>query len=225
MVKQTADRLAEWLPVPCLGSYGLTEATCISYSTPTIYNSGRTDSSGYPIDLMSVRIADVEGKDVSFGEYGEVFLCGSVVMDGYWNQPELTSETIVDGWLRTGDLGRLDDDGALTVIDRVKDMIITGGENVYPGEVESIISTLPGVSMTAVVGLPDEVWGQVVCACIVRSDSQLSRQNIINHCERNLAGYKKPRRIVFLDSLPTNALGKIVKHELVSQVSKMSSHD
>ncbi len=137
-------------------------------------------------------------------------------MTRYWKEPELTEGVLKDGWLRTGDWGRLDEDMAITVVDRKKDMIITGGENVYPKEVEDALRLIDGVSDVAVVGLPDPVWGQIVCACIVAApNSNLTSKSVVEASRKSLAGYKKPKKVVFLKELPLNSLGKVVKFELV----------
>jgi fatty-acyl-CoA synthase len=214
----TAKRLDDWLPVSCLGTYGLTEATSICYATQESYASGRWDSAGYPIETMEFRIVDDDDVEVPFGEYGEVLVRGSVMMNGYFNQPELTDSVLRDGWLHTGDWGRLDDDGALAVVDRKKDMIISGGENIYPAELEDSLSNMRGVREVAIVGIPDEVWGQSVCAVVVTSDASVSEERVVEWCLENHASYKKPRRVVFVDELPKNALGKIVKPEIIQSI-------
>jgi acyl-CoA synthetase (AMP-forming)/AMP-acid ligase II len=210
----TADRLEDWLPTPCVGTYGLTEATCSTYSNEQIYRSGRRDSSGVPAATMEVQVLDELGERRPPGEYGEVVLRGTIVMDGYLNLPDLTAQTLIDGWLHTGDYGRVDEDGALTVVSRKKDMIISGGENIYPLELESSIATIPGVTEVAVVGVPDPLWGQSVQAFVV-GDPSLRAEDVIEHCMEHHAAFKKPRRVVFVDELPKNALGKVLKNELV----------
>ena len=160
LLKGTVDRLDAWLPVPCLGCYGLTEATCATYSTADVYRSGRPDAAGFPVANMEVRVVDDDGHGVLAGEYGEVLLRGSLVMREYLNRPDLMAEALHDGWLSTGDWGRLDGDGDLTDVDRKKDMIISGGENIYPAELEQSLSGLPGVREVAMVGAPDDTWGR-----------------------------------------------------------------
>lgn len=221
MSRGIAQRLEAWLPVPCVGCYGSTEAPCMTYSTPEISASGRFDSSGPAVGGMELRVVDDDGRPVPAGEYGEVLVRGPLLMDGYLNQPEVTAAVLdEDGWYHTGDRGKVDEDGALTVNDRKKDMIISGGENVYPGEIENVVSTLPGVLETAVVGIPDEIWGQSVCAFVVRETDALTESTIKERCRERLAGYKTPRRVVFVDTLPKNAMGKIVKHELLASLER-----
>jgi long-chain acyl-CoA synthetase len=214
--KGTAERLEQWMQVPCLGCYGATEAPCITYSTPEIYRSGRFESSGPPAGDMKIRIVDPDGHDLGAGEWGEVLVKGPLLMDGYLNKPESTAKVIdSDGWYHTGDWGRLDDDGALSVTDRKKDMVITGGANVYPGEVENVISSMAGIAEVAVVGVPDDFWSQVLWAYVIRTDNAITSEDIVTRCRSVLAGYKTPRQIRFVDALPKNSLGKVQKHHLV----------
>lgn len=216
MSSGVARRLERWLPVPCVGCYGATEAPCITYSTPEVYRSGRFDSSGFPVDGMEIRIIDDDGCPVQDGIFGEVLVRGPILLDEYFGKPDLTASLIdPDGWFHTGDWGRCDPDGALTVTDRKKDLIITGGENVYPAEVENVISMIPGVAEVAVIGLADELWGQLVCAAVVRQDTSVTEDIVESACRARLAHFKTPRKIVFMGELPKNALGKVQKRELV----------
>lgn len=216
MLQATAQRLADWLPVPPLGCYGATEATCITYSTPEIAASGRLDSSGTAIAGMEIGVYDEQGSPLPPGAYGEVWARGDVLMDEYFRDPERTAEAMVDGWFRSGDWGRIDSDGALTVADRQKDMIISGGENVYPAEVEQVIAQHPGIAEIAVAGVEHPLWGQSVCAFVVRADPGITADDIAALCTDRLARYKHPREIVFMEDLPKNAMGKILKKELVA---------
>ncbi len=145
---------------------------------------------------------------------GEILVRGPQVMAGYWNQPELTAEVIVDGWLHTGDIGRIDEDGVLHVIDRKKDIVITGGENVASREVEEALVSHPNVRAAAVIGEPDERWGEAVVGVVVVSGSEVGEVELIAHVRTQLAGYKTPKRIRFVDALPLNASGKVNKAEL-----------
>ena len=215
--KRLNDLLERWLPVPCVGTYGLTEATCATYSSEAVYHDGRRRSSGYPILGMEVSVVDDDGRPCDVGEYGQVLLRGSLVMDGYLDQPELTSNVLRDGWLYTGDLGLLDKDGALTVVERIKDMIISGGENIFAAEMEDTILDIPGVREVAVVGIPDDLWGQRVCAFVV-GDNALSAEKVVDACVRRHARFKRPRQVIFVDELPKNALGKVLKSELAESV-------
>jgi acyl-CoA synthetase (AMP-forming)/AMP-acid ligase II len=213
----TATKLERLLPVPCLGCYGSTEATCITYSTPEVYRSGRYGSSGFPIGGTELRVIDETGTALQPGTVGELQVRGTALMIGYLDMPEETQRVLdKDGWFSTGDLGILDSDGALTVADRVKDMLISGGENVYPAEVENVISAVAGVGEVAVIGVADDLWGQVVTAVVAASPSTDLRDRILEACARSLAPYKKPREVVIVDELPKNALGKIDKVSLAS---------
>jgi acyl-CoA synthetase (AMP-forming)/AMP-acid ligase II len=174
-------------------------------------------SAGRPYDWVEVKIVDVEtGAVVPTGSYGEVLIRSEQNCIGYADDPQSTAEAIdADGWLHTGDGGHLDADGYLFLTDRVKDMIISGGENVFPIEVESVIAELDGVDGVAVVGTPDPHWGErVVAVLTVRADTQLSSTEVISHCKTRLAGYKCPKEVVFVDSLPKTPSGKILKREI-----------
>ena len=158
--------------------------------------------------------------DVAAGEVGEIVVRGDQVMQGYWRNPTATAEAFAGGWFHTGDLARFDDDGFHYIVDRKKDMIITGGENVYSRQVEDVIYTHPGVVEVAVIGLPDEHWGENVCAVVVTEPgAPVTAAGIVQICRDNLAGYKKPKRVEFVDALPKNASGKVLKRELRAQFS------
>ncbi len=175
----------------------------------------RLQQAGKPTDLIELRIVDDSGHEVSRGVVGEISCRGEQVMSGYYNDPEATNSAIVDGWLRTGDLGTLDADGYLTVVDRKKDIIISGGENVASREVEAVLFQHPAVREAAVIGIPDERWGEVVAAVVVlHNATSATDTELIALCRGHLAGFKQPRRILFLDELPKNTTGKIEKHRL-----------
>jgi len=146
------------------------------------------------------------------GEVGEVCVQGPAVMTGYWHRPEESAETLRNGWLHTGDLGRFDDRGYLYLLDRAKDLIITGGSNVYAVEVEAVLATHPTVRESAVIGIPDRTWGEVVVAVVVGDPE--AEAALTEHCAAALAGYKRPRRYAFVDELPRNSYGKVLKREL-----------
>jgi acyl-CoA synthetase (AMP-forming)/AMP-acid ligase II len=150
------------------------------------------------------------------GEIGQIAIKGGMVMAGYWNRPEATAETITpDGWLKTGDAGYRDADGYIFVHDRVKDMIVTGGENVYPAEVENAILGCPGVADAAVIGIPDERWGEAVKAIVVpHPDGPPDPEAVIAWARQRIAGYKAPKSVDFVDVLPRNASGKVLRREL-----------
>jgi acyl-CoA synthetase (AMP-forming)/AMP-acid ligase II len=175
----------------------------------------RLASAGRETTGVQVRIFDDRDGPVPAGEPGEIVVRGDLVMKGYWNQPDATAETLRSGWLHTGDVGYLDEDGYLYVTDRKKDMIISGGANIYPREVEEVLCTHPAVREVTVIGVPDEKWGESVKALVVlRHEAQASEADLIEHCRQRLASYKKPTSVEFLRELPKNAYGKILKREL-----------
>jgi acyl-CoA synthetase (AMP-forming)/AMP-acid ligase II len=181
--------------------------------------SGRIRSAGVACPVQEVRVFDEHGNELPNGEVGEIVARGPNVMIGYWGKPELTREVIVDGWLHTGDGGYIDDQGFVYIVDRVKDMIISGGENVYSSEVETAVTQYPGIAQCAVIGLPSEKWGESVHAILVASpDSEvagaLTVSELRTFCKQHIAGYKCPASLEFVESLPISAAGKILKTEL-----------
>ncbi|MFI5053939.1 MAG: AMP-binding protein, partial [Acidimicrobiia bacterium] len=180
----------------------------------------RLSSAGFARPGMDVRILGEDGRELPPGEVGEACVRGPAVMLGYWNRPEATAEALHDGWLHTGDLGRLDEHGYLYLLDRAKDLIISGGSNVYAVEVEAALADHPMVREVAVVGLPDRTWGEVVTAVVVsESPGAATEAALAEHCATVLAGYKRPRRYTFRDTLPRNAYGKVLKRELRAELA------
>ncbi|MFZ3118118.1 MAG: long-chain-fatty-acid--CoA ligase [Variovorax sp.] len=176
---------------------------------------GRHRSGGRAAIGCEVRIVDSLGQEVPRGAVGEVAVRGPGVMLGYWNKPAETAAALRDGWMFTGDGGRMDEDGYVFIVDRIKDMIVTGGENVYSVEVESAVATHPAVASCAVIGVPDEQWGELVHAFIVKKPgSSLTAQELIDHCKTRIAGYKCPRQVSFIDAMPLSGAGKILKTQL-----------
>lgn len=172
----------------------------------------------------SVRIVDEQLRDVPTGSVGELIVKGDQVMLGYWGKPEATRDAVDDGWLRTGDLARMDDERLVSIVDRAKDMILTGGENVYSREVEDVLAEHPDVADVAVVGQPDPVWGESVVAIVVLRDGAVPNPDaLIAHCREHLASYKKPRVVHFVAALPRNATGKVLKHELRQRTADPAS--
>ena len=160
-------------------------------------------------------MADPQGRVLPPGEVGEVLVRGDTVMAGYWRHPEATAAALRDGWLWTGDVGSLDADGFLTLKDRSKDLLISGGSNIYPREVEEVLLTAPGVAEVAVVGAPDPEWGEVVVAFVVaRPGAQPTEAALDAHCLAHIARFKRPKRYVFVEALPKNNYGKVLKTEL-----------
>jgi len=178
--------------------------------------SGKTGSAGLPAMGVNIEIFDVYGSSVEVGEVGEVVASGEGVMLGYWNNLEATKSTLIDNKVHTGDAGYLDEDGFLYIVDRMKDMIISGGENIYCAEVENIISTMTAVQEVAVIGIPDEKWGEVVHAIVVKKDKdELSKDEILHYCRSKIAHYKCPTSIDLRETpLPTSAVGKVLKNAL-----------
>jgi long-chain acyl-CoA synthetase len=173
-------------------------------------------SAGQPVFTVEVKIVDAHGQNMPRGAIGEIATRGPNVMAGYWNQPEETARALRDGWMHTGDLGYMDEDGFLYVVDRMKDMIISGGENVYSAEVEKVIYQHAAVAMCAVIAVPDDKWGEAVHAVVVpRQGQSLSGEEIIAYCRQHIAGYKCPRTVeIRYEPLPMSGAGKILKREL-----------
>lgn len=185
----------------------------------------RLQSVGVPRTDVEVRVVDLEDRELPVGEVGEVVVRGDVVMAGYWNQPEATAETLRGGWLHTGDVGSFDAEGYLTLRDRSKDLIISGGMNVYPREVEEALLRHPGVRAAAVVGRPDPEWGEAVVAFVVAADGAAppSVEELDRTCLDHIARYKRPKDYQFVTALPTNNYGKVLKRELRDQLRSDAS--
>lgn len=175
---------------------------------------GRALSVGRVRHGMELRIVDASGKRLEPGEIGEICLRGDTLMSGYWRRPEATAETIIDGWLHTGDIGRLDERGYLFILDRAKDLIISGGLNIYPIEIEQVLLRHPAVAEACVIGVPDDKWGEAVRAVVVPSRADLTGRELIDFVGQHLAPFKKPKAIDFVDALPRTAYGKIAKREV-----------
>jgi len=177
----------------------------------------RLKSAGKPEPGMECRVVNEQGEDVAWGsgEAGEILLRGPTVCRGYWNLPEETANALRDGWMHTGDMATVDEDGYIYIVDRKKDIIITGGINVYSVEIEQVIATHPAVSMVAVIGVPDEQWGEAIQACVVLKPGQTTtEEEIIRWCRDRLASYKKPKYVQFLTDMPLSGTGKILKRVL-----------
>ncbi|WP_313897023.1 long-chain fatty acid--CoA ligase [Streptomyces sp. GC420] len=195
-------------------AWGLTETAPFATHLPAERTVDKTGSAGIPMPYTEVRVVDmVTGEPVAAGEHGEIVVRGPNVTPGYWNNPEATRAAFdAEGWFHSGDVGRLDEDGYLYVVDRLKDMIITGGENVYPAEVEHALATMPGVVDVAVVGIPDEQWGETVAAVVsVTEGVEITLEDVREHTARHLARYKLPRRLTVVPAVPRNGSGKLDK--------------
>jgi acyl-CoA synthetase (AMP-forming)/AMP-acid ligase II len=197
--------------------YGMTETTGAGMTLGPAEHRGKLlRSCGRPWATLEARVADEDGRELPRGQIGEIEMRGPIIMAGYWNRPEATAETIrPDGWLRTGDAGLMDEDGYVFIHDRLKDMIVSGAENVYPAEVENAIQGCPGVADVAVVGVPDDRWGEAVKAVVVAMPGEApDPADIIAWARQRIAGFKAPKSVDFIDALPRNASGKVLRREL-----------
>jgi long-chain acyl-CoA synthetase len=203
---------------PCLELWGMTELAGLG-TTHALYADNKIGSMGVAMPYFDLRIADPEDSSVTLpeGDVGELVVRGPSVMMGYFNNEEATRETVVDGWLRTGDLARVDGDGYYFMVDRKKDMILTAGYNVYPAEIERVLAGHPAVAMNAVGRIPDDVKGEIPKAYIVlRPGASATEEEVVKYCRDHLAAYKVPRAIQFVDALPTTSSGKVMRRELTT---------
>jgi len=203
--------------------YGATESsgamTLLRPEQHDVHNEARLRSCGTPLPLIEIKIVDADGREVPDGGTGEFWVRSPTLFGGYWNQPQATAAVMRDGWYRTGDAGFRDKDGLLYIVDRVKDMIITGGENVYSAEVEQALAKHPAVKQCAVIGLPDVKWGERVTAVIIPcAGAKATAEELIAHCRTLIAGYKVPKEVRFVETLPMTATGKILKRAVRDQV-------
>ena len=198
--------------------YGLTETTGCATHLPAADHAaerGKLRSCGKPNTGVEIKIVDENNHEVPVGQVGEILIKAATNMKGYWNNPDATSGAVKDGWFYSGDAGYTDDEGYIFIHDRVKDMIVSGGENVYPAEVENALFSHPDIADVAVIGVPDEKWGEAVKACVVlRPDATLSQEDIIAFARELVAGYKLPKSVDFVEALPRNPSGKILRREL-----------
>jgi fatty-acyl-CoA synthase len=206
--------------------YGMTE------TSPAVLVLDREDaarkagSAGKPVLHTEVRVVRPDGTDCAAGELGELWVKGPNITPGYWNRPDANESSFTDGWLHTGDATRVDDEGFYYIVDRWKDMYISGGENVYPAEVENVLHQLGAIAEAAVIGVPDAQWGEIGMAIVaVKPGQSLTESEIMEHCAKNLARFKSPRLIRFVDALPRNATGKIHKPTLRKNFSIASATD
>lgn len=198
--------------------YGLSEGTCASTANP-VNGERKIGSIGLALPGQEVKIFDDQDKEVNIGEVGEIVVRGPNVMLGYYKNEAATSETLRNGWLHTGDLGRVDSEGYFYIVGRKKEMIIRGGENIYPKEIEEVLYLHQSIQEAAIIGLPDPIWGEEVGAAIILKDGMLlNKDDIISFCRTHLADYKCPRQVFFCSSFPKTATGKIQKNKLVEQV-------
>jgi fatty-acyl-CoA synthase len=194
--------------------YGQTETSTLTWLPPE-HAIRKRGSVGKPVFHADVRIVDKNGQQVKPKEVGEIVVSGPITMNGYWGKPELTEGTIVDGWLHTGDLATVDEEGYIYIVDREKDMYISGGENVYPAEIEKVYLENRKILNVGVCGIPDSKWGEAGLACIVVKDGEtMTEEEAISWCEGRLARYKIPRVVKFMSDLPMTAAQKVIRRRL-----------
>ena len=212
LVPAVAERWEAMTRTPIYQGYGLTETSPVVSLVP--FHRNKRDSIGVPVPGTDVRVVDAEGRDVALGQPGELLVRGPQVMQGYWQRPDETARVLKDGWLATGDVATIDDDGYVYIVDRKKDMILVSGFNVYPNEVEAVLAAHPGVAEVAVIGVPDESSGEAVCAFVVRKDPALTDTDLRDHCRKSLTPYKVPRVVIFRPDLPKSPVGKVLRKDL-----------
>ena len=200
--------------IPVFQTYGMTETSSQFATLSPEYSIERLGSAGKALFPNQIRIVDGNGQDVPLGTEGEILVKGPNVTIGYLNRPDVTADKIQDKWLHTGDIGYLDSDGFLYVLDRRSDLIISGGENIYPAEIEGVLLSYPGVADAGVIGAADEKWEQVPVAFIVKNDPGVSEEALLALCEEKLAKYKLPKKFYFVENLPRNAAKKLLRRKL-----------
>ena len=201
--------------VAMIQGWGMTETSPGGIGLPAEDAERKLGSAGKPLLHTEVKVVDDDGKELPWGEVGELYIRGPNITPGYWNNPEATKNSFDDGWLKTGDAARFDEEGFVYIVDRWKDMYISGGENVYPAEVENVLYQLPQIAEAAIIGVPDERWGETGIAFIsLKTGETLEEKEIIQHCIDNLAKFKVPKSVEFIDALPRNATGKVLKRNL-----------
>lgn len=213
-----AQKFLDQIGVEISQGYGMTE--CAGVLTFNPVEDNRFGTVGVPVPGMEVRMVDDAGKDVELGQPGEVIARGPTIMTGYLNRPDATAETIIDGWLYSGDIGVMDADGYIEIVDRKKDMILVSGFNVAPNEIEDTISRLDGVAQVGVVGIPDDKTGETPAAFVVRSDDSVTEDTIIAACRAGLTNYKIPKMVKFVDEVPVTLSGKVLRRELRDEYLK-----
>jgi long-chain acyl-CoA synthetase len=217
--KAVAERWEKLTGHYLLEGYGLTECSPLVSVNPydIRYHSG---SIGLPVPSTDIMLVDDEGNEVAEGEPGELCIKGPQVMLGYWQRPDATDEVLKNGWLRSGDIVTVDQEGFIRIVDRKKDMILVSGFNVYPNEIEDVLMLHPKVREAAAIGVPNDVAGETVKICVVKKDPSLTKEELIAHCKKNLTGYKVPKIVEFRDELPKTNVGKILRRELRDEAIK-----
>jgi long-chain acyl-CoA synthetase len=206
--------------------YGLSEASPVTHCNP-LKNARKEGSIGMPVPGTDCKIVDMEtGKDLPLGSTGELCIRGPQVMQGYWNRPEETASTLRDGWLYTGDIARMDEDGYFFIVERKKDMIISEGFNIYPREIEEFLLTHPKVADASVIGMPDKIRGERVYAFVVLKEGiAAAPDEIVRFCKEHLVRYKVPRKVIFRDSIPRNLAGKNLRRVLREEAAALAATD
>ncbi|MGH8486474.1 MAG: AMP-binding protein, partial [Pseudomonas sp.] len=201
--------------------YSMTELTAggtlldAEYHSEEHHQSGKMYSAGKAVACVELRIVDTDDNEVVRGAVGEIVVRGPNIMLGYWNRPADTAQVLRDGWMHTGDSGYMDADGFIYIVDRMKDMIVSGGENIYSAEVENAISGHPAVAQCAAIGIPHDKWGETVHVVIVlKPEHSACERDIVSYCRERIAGYKCPQSVEFRTSLPLSGVGKVLKNEL-----------
>jgi len=215
LMKSVAD---DWQKVTgCIVSegYGMTESSPVISMNPLGFQ--KIGTAGIPVSGTDIKVVDDQGIEQLVDGIGELCIRGGQVMAGYWKQPEQTAETIVDGWLHTGDIVSVDKDGYISIVDRLKDMIIVSGFNVYPNELEQVLTGHPSVAQCAAIGVADAKAGEVVKMFVVKADKSLTQDEVIEFCSQNMAGYKVPKQVEFRDELPTTNVGKVLRKDLKAE--------
>ena len=215
LMKSVAD---DWQKVTgCIVSegYGMTESSPVISMNPLGFQ--KIGTAGIPVSGTDIKVVDDQGIEQLVDGIGELCIRGGQVMAGYWKQPEQTAETIVEGWLHTGDIVSVDKDGYISIVDRLKDMIIVSGFNVYPNELEQVLTGHPSVAQCAAIGVADAKAGEVVKMFVVKADKSLTQDEVIEFCSQNMAGYKVPKQVEFREELPTTNVGKVLRKDLKAE--------
>ncbi|GMQ27537.1 AMP-binding protein [Algoriphagus confluentis] len=211
--RATAEKWKSITGVPLAEGYGLTETSPVATCNP-IDGTERIGTIGVPLPNTEVMIADDQGNPLSIGERGEILIKGPQVMKGYWNRPEETANVMHGEWFKSGDIGVMDEDGFVKIVDRKKEMILVSGFNVYPNEVEDAVASCPGVLEVGVIGMPDPKSTEKVVAYVVQKDGSLTAEKVIAHCKGSLTNYKVPKEVYFTDELPKSNVGKILRRKI-----------
>ncbi len=214
LTQETMNNFEKTFNIPIVEGYGLTEGTCVSTINPRV-GVRKVGSIGLALPGQDIRIVDEDGKELGVNQPGEIVIKGDNIMKGYFNKPEETAKTIVNGFLHTGDVGIKDEDGYIFIVDRKKDMIIRGGENIYPKEIDNLLATHPKISEAATVGVPDKTMGEEVKVFVVAEDDSLTEEEVVEFCKKNLASFKVPKYIEIMDGdFPRSPIGKVLKKTL-----------